>query len=30
MSDSIIAIFSMGWLAGVITTIIIMGVLKHD
>ncbi len=30
MSDSIIAVFSMGWLFGVITTLIIMGVMKHD
>ena len=30
MSESIIAIFSIGWLLGVITTLIILGVMKHD
>ena len=30
MSDGFIAIFSMGWIFGVITTLIIMGVMKRD
>ena len=30
MSDGFIAIFSMGWILGVITTLIIMGVMRHD
>lgn len=30
MSDGFIAIFSMGWILGVITALIIMGVMKRD
>jgi len=30
MSDGFIAIFSMGWILGVITTLIILGVMKRD
>ena len=30
MSDGFIAIFGMGWLIGVITTLIILGVMKRD
>jgi hypothetical protein len=30
MSDGFIAVFSMGWIFGVITTLIIMGVMKRD
>jgi hypothetical protein len=30
MSDGFIAVFSMGWLLGVITTLIILGVMKRD
>lgn len=30
MSDGFIAIFGMGWIFGVITTLIIMGVMRRD
>ena len=30
MSESIIAIFAMGWIAGIVTMIIIMGVWGND
>lgn len=30
MSDGFIAIFGMGWILGVITALIILGVVKRD
>lgn len=30
MSDGFIAVFGMGFLLGIITAIIILGVMKHD